>query len=159
MWTARLSLDWTRVLPLRLNASDVATLAQLAPVVEARGRRARPSPSTISMMSRRGRRTITSASRSPYVFDGAVRKYRPDFLIRLTTGARLVLEVKGQDSPQNDAKRAALDEWTRAVTEHGGFGYRGHPSSGGEVTGVRRCAERADDRLDSAAGAGVKRTP
>jgi hypothetical protein len=31
-------------------------------------------------------------------------------------------EVKGQDSPQNQAKRAALDEWTRAVTAQGGFG-------------------------------------
>ena len=57
-----------------------------------------------------------------YVFDGVVRKYRPDFLIRLHTGTMLVLEVKGQDSPQNEAKRAALDEWTRAVTQHGGFG-------------------------------------
>jgi type III restriction enzyme len=57
-----------------------------------------------------------------YVFDGAVRKYRPDFLIRLTNGTLLVLEVKGQDSPQNEAKRRALDEWSRAVTDHGGFG-------------------------------------
>jgi type III restriction enzyme len=57
-----------------------------------------------------------------YVFDGVVRKYRPDFLVRLTTGTMLVLEVKGQDSPQNQAKRAALDEWARAVTGHGGFG-------------------------------------
>ena len=51
-----------------------------------------------------------------------MRKYRPDFLVRLATGGMLVLEVKGQDSPQNRAKRAALDEWARAVTEHGGFG-------------------------------------
>lgn len=57
-----------------------------------------------------------------YVFDGVVRKYRPDFLVKLKTGTMLVLEVKGQDSPQNQAKRAALDEWARAVTEHGGFG-------------------------------------
>jgi type III restriction enzyme len=57
-----------------------------------------------------------------YVFDGVVRKYRPDFLIRLRTGTMLVLEVKGQDSAQNQAKRAALDEWARAVTQHGGFG-------------------------------------
>jgi type III restriction enzyme len=57
-----------------------------------------------------------------YVFDGVVRKYRPDFLIRLRTGTMLVLEVKGQDSPQNQAKRAALDEWAGAVTQHGGFG-------------------------------------
>ena len=41
-----------------------------------------------------------------YVFDGVVRKYRPDFLVRLTSGTMLVLEVKGQDSPQNQAKRA-----------------------------------------------------
>ena len=57
-----------------------------------------------------------------YVFDGVVRKYRPDFLIRLSTGTMLVLEVKGQDSAQNQAKRAALDERVRAVTQHGGFG-------------------------------------
>jgi len=41
-----------------------------------------------------------------YVFDGVVRKYRPDFLMKLQTGATLVLEVKGQDSLQNQAKRA-----------------------------------------------------
>ena len=57
-----------------------------------------------------------------YVWDGVVRVYRPDFLVRLASGPMLVLEVKGQDSPQNQAKRDALDEWTRAVTGHGGFG-------------------------------------
>jgi type III restriction enzyme len=57
-----------------------------------------------------------------YVFDGVVRKYRPDFLARLGNGTMLVLEVKGQDAPQHQAKRAALDEWARAVTQHGGFG-------------------------------------
>ena len=57
-----------------------------------------------------------------YVFDGVVRKYRPDFLVRMRNGTMLVLEVKGQDSPQNQAKRAALHEWVHAVTEHGGFG-------------------------------------
>jgi type III restriction enzyme len=57
-----------------------------------------------------------------YVFDGVVRKYRPDFLVRLRNGTMLVLEVKGQDSSQNQAKRAALHEWIHAVTEHGGFG-------------------------------------
>ena len=50
-----------------------------------------------------------------YVFDGVVRKYRPDFLVRLGSGTMLVLEVKGQDTPQHQAKRAALDEWARAV--------------------------------------------
>ncbi len=42
--------------------------------------------------------------------------------MRLKNATMLVLEVKGQDSPQNQAKRAALHEWAHAVTEHGGFG-------------------------------------
>jgi type III restriction enzyme len=57
-----------------------------------------------------------------YLFNGVVQKYRPDFLIRLTSGATLVLEVKGQDSQQNQAKRQALGEWVDAVNAHGGFG-------------------------------------
>ena len=35
-----------------------------------------------------------------YVHRGVVRKYRPDFLIRLRSGDMLVLETKGQDSDQ-----------------------------------------------------------
>jgi type III restriction enzyme len=57
-----------------------------------------------------------------YVFNGAVRKYRPDFLVRLTNGKMLIVEVKGEDSQQNDTKRHFLDEWCRAVNEHGTFG-------------------------------------
>lgn len=57
-----------------------------------------------------------------YIFQGAVRRYRPDFLIRLTNGVRLILEVKGQDADQHRAKRAALAEWVDAVNDHGGFG-------------------------------------
>lgn len=57
-----------------------------------------------------------------YMFNGIVRKYRPDFLIKLTNGKTLVLEVKGKDSPQNKAKRDYLDEWVQAVNQKGGFG-------------------------------------
>jgi type III restriction enzyme len=57
-----------------------------------------------------------------YVYNGVVKKYRPDFLIRLATGKMLVLEVKGQDSQQNKTKREFLGEWVRAVNTHGGFG-------------------------------------
>lgn len=57
-----------------------------------------------------------------YVFRGVTRKFRPDFLVRLTSGQMLVLEVKGRDSAENRAKRQALAEWARAVTNHGGFG-------------------------------------
>ena len=58
-----------------------------------------------------------------YVFKGVVHKYRPDFIIRLKTGRFLVLETKGQDSDQDKTKRAFLDEWVKAVNEHGGFGH------------------------------------
>jgi len=57
-----------------------------------------------------------------YIYQGVVRKYRPDFLIRLANGKLLVLEVKGRDSEDNRAKRKALDEWVKAVNSHSGFG-------------------------------------
>jgi type III restriction enzyme len=57
-----------------------------------------------------------------YVYRGVVRKYRPDFLVRLTNGAMLILETKGQDTEQDQVKRRYLDEWTQAVNAHGGFG-------------------------------------
>jgi type III restriction enzyme len=57
-----------------------------------------------------------------YVYRGVVRKYRPDFLVRLFSGDMLVLETKGQDTEQDRVKRRYLDEWTQAVNAHGGFG-------------------------------------
>ena len=57
-----------------------------------------------------------------YTFKGVVLKYRPDFIIRLKNGSHLVLETKGQDTLQDKTKREFLDEWVRAINEHGGFG-------------------------------------
>lgn len=57
-----------------------------------------------------------------YIYRGVVRKYRPDFLIRLKSGGMLVLETKGQDTEQDRVKRRYLDEWIQAVNAHGGFG-------------------------------------
>ncbi len=73
-----------------------------------------------------------------YIFKGVVQKYRPDFIIRLKTGSHLILEVKGHDTQQDRTKREFLDEWVRAVNEHGGFGkwqwaVSTHPS---DVAGV-----------------------
>jgi type III restriction enzyme len=56
------------------------------------------------------------------VYKGVVHKYRPDFIIRLKSGSFLVLETKGQDTDRDKTKRAFLDEWVKAVSEHGGFG-------------------------------------
>ncbi len=57
-----------------------------------------------------------------YVDQGVVRKYRPDFLIRLSSGDMLVLETKGRERERDRVKHRFLDEWVRAVNEHGGFG-------------------------------------
>lgn len=57
-----------------------------------------------------------------YVFKGVILKYRPDYLIRLTSGKMLVVEVKGQDSQQDKTKREFLSQWIKAVNQQGGFG-------------------------------------
>lgn len=57
-----------------------------------------------------------------YIFEGVVRKYRPDFLVRLRDGEMLIVETKGQKSHESEAKRKAAEEWIRAVNAHGGFG-------------------------------------
>ena len=57
-----------------------------------------------------------------YVHDGSVRKYYPDFLIKMANGEHLVLEVKGQEDARAKAKHAALAEWCKAVNAHGSFG-------------------------------------
>ena len=57
-----------------------------------------------------------------YIYRGVVRKYRPDFIIRLKSGKFMVLETKGRDTEQNKTKRRFLGEWVNAVNEHGGFG-------------------------------------
>ncbi len=58
----------------------------------------------------------------PYLYQGIVRKYRPDFLVRLTSGEMLILETKGEESEQDKVKHRYLDEWIKAVNAHGGFG-------------------------------------
>ncbi|MGZ8216904.1 BPTD_3080 family restriction endonuclease [Methylomagnum sp.] len=57
-----------------------------------------------------------------YLFNGAMRKYFPDYLIRLKNGKTLVLEIKGKPNDESRAKRAALAEWVEAVNAKGGFG-------------------------------------
>ena len=57
-----------------------------------------------------------------YVYRGVVRKYRPDFVVRLKNGGMLILETKGQATEQDTIKSRYLDEWIQAVNTHGGFG-------------------------------------
>lgn len=58
----------------------------------------------------------------PYMWGGKTRQYIPDFIIKLTNGKTMVLEVKGVDTPQNQRKRKFLDEWIKAVNADARFG-------------------------------------
>ena len=61
-----------------------------------------------------------------YMWNGAKRRYIPDFLIRLTNGRTFVLEVKGEDSDQHRAKLASMGAWVAGVNAKGGFGVWCH---------------------------------
>ena len=77
-----------------------------------------------------------------YLWNGSKRKYIPDFLIRYHSGKTLVLEVKGVDSPQDQAKRAALAQWVAAVNAHCGFGTWASDVVVGEAAGLRDMVDK-----------------
>ena len=57
-----------------------------------------------------------------YFYGGISRRYLPDFLVRLTNGKMLVLEVKGIETDESRAKHEALCEWVKAVNTVKTFG-------------------------------------
>ena len=58
-----------------------------------------------------------------YTYRGVIRKYRPDFIIRLKSGTMLILETKGEETELTRTKHKFLQEWVEAVNAHGRFGY------------------------------------
>jgi type III restriction enzyme len=54
--------------------------------------------------------------------NGAKHKFYPDFLIRLSNGKMLILEVKGMDDQQNKTERDYRNEEVNAVNSDGRFG-------------------------------------
>jgi type III restriction enzyme len=60
----------------------------------------------------------------PYLYNGQMHDYPPDFLVRLRSDvpAHLILETKGFD-PLADVKRAAAERWVAAVNAEGRFGH------------------------------------
>ncbi|MFO0109295.1 MAG: BPTD_3080 family restriction endonuclease [Alphaproteobacteria bacterium] len=57
-----------------------------------------------------------------YIDRGVVKKYRPDFIIKLKNGNNLILETKGQNSTEVQAKKKAAEEWVNAVNINQAFG-------------------------------------
>lgn len=80
-----------------------------------------------------------------YNHKGVIRKFYPDFILRLTNGDYMVIETKGQDNQQNKTKREYLNEWINAVNNHGGFGkwhwdVSFHPS---DIEGlIKKCMDK-----------------
>ncbi len=86
-----------------------------------------------------------------YLWNGARRRYLPDFLARMACGETLVIEIKGQDSEQDRAKRAALDAWVTGVNARGGFGrWRSavafEPAQIHDILGRQNDSEPCDSR-------------
>lgn len=59
----------------------------------------------------------------PYLHNGQMHDYEPDFILRMKGGAPLnvILETKGYD-PLKDVKRQAAERWVSAVNADGRFG-------------------------------------
>ncbi len=61
----------------------------------------------------------------PYEFYGQPRAYEPDFVVRLTDGTHLLVEVKGAEPAEVPAKHEAATRWVRAVNRWGELGRWG----------------------------------
>ena len=64
----------------------------------------------------------------PYEFFGQAHLFYPDFLVRLTNGTTLILEIKGMMGEQEEAKFQAAKRWVSAVNNWGRMGrWEFHP--------------------------------
>ena len=60
----------------------------------------------------------------PYLHNGEMHDYYPDFIVRLKTDPvlHLILETKGHGDPLEDIKTAAAHRWVNAVNAEGSYG-------------------------------------
>lgn len=58
----------------------------------------------------------------PYDYEGVTHSYEPDYLVRLRDGRTLILEVKGMEDDQTQAKHQAARRWISAVNNWGKLG-------------------------------------
>lgn len=62
----------------------------------------------------------------PYRFFGKALRYRPDFIVRLSSGVTVLLEGKGKPDEKDDAKATAARRWVAAVNSWGKMGVWAH---------------------------------
>ena len=83
----------------------------------------------------------------PYLHNGQMHDYVPDFILRLKGDAAkyLILETKGYD-PLEDVKRAAAERWATAVNADGTYGRWQYAVAKkvSEIKGIIVAAARAE---------------
>ena len=57
-----------------------------------------------------------------YLWQGQIKTYYPDYIIKFESNRHLILEIKGQTTEQDKAKWQAAKEWVNAVNANGSFG-------------------------------------
>lgn len=62
----------------------------------------------------------------PYRYFGKTCRYRPDFIVRLRSGAMMLIEGKGRPDEKDDAKATAARRWVEAVNAWGKLGSWHH---------------------------------
>ncbi len=58
----------------------------------------------------------------PYEYEGVPQSYEPDYLVRLVDGRTLILETKGYETDETQAKHQAALRWVTAVNNWGKLG-------------------------------------
>jgi type III restriction enzyme len=58
----------------------------------------------------------------PYEFYGQPRAYEPDFIVKLTNGTKIIVEIKGQTHVETEAKHQAAKRWVSAANNWGKLG-------------------------------------
>lgn len=79
----------------------------------------------------------------PYLREGGVHEYRPDFIIRLQNGTYLILETKGFDDPHEGRKSQAAIRWVKAVNSDEKYGHWNYEivREEADIEGIlRKCA-------------------
>lgn len=57
-----------------------------------------------------------------YTYNGVIRRYIPDFILKLSNNRYLILEVKGIETERDRTKWGFLNEWVNATNNDGRFG-------------------------------------
>lgn len=80
-----------------------------------------------------------------YLYNGAFRKYIPDFIVELVSGTKVILEVKGQETERDRTKWHFLNEWCQAVNTDGRFGHWAwdvsNDAAGSDINSILRNAD------------------